>query len=351
MSVNGTATGAMKMITEGKAHLTLGMYTITYLRSQFMTSSEFYYSVPFILIVPPGKPLTAFEKLFRPFHVIVWVLLISTFITAISVITIIKLKRANVARIYVLGVDNNSPYLNILISFIGGSMTILPKNTFARTLLMFFLLFSIVKRTLYQAALFQMLQSDVRHREIQSIDELVEKNFKVYMLVSSLEHTYHMKFRNQRIVGNSTVVNSIILKTVDPNFEAVATSSLEQVAYLNKVNQKNFTLTVCKEFLFTFNYGIYFQKNSYLTKNFNDKISLMKASGLIDFWATDYINSRYINFKSKDNSPRKLNLEQMMGGFEVLFIGYVISFVVIFCEFLARNRHVRVLENLFEFFT
>lgn len=340
----------MEMIMSKKAHLTVGMYTITLLRSQFMSNSEFYYSVPFILVVPRGQPFTAFEKLFRPFHLNVWVLLISTFIMAIVVITVIKLKHSNVARIFVLGADNNSPYLNILISFVGGSLSVLPKNNFARTLLMMFILFSIVKRTLYQAALFQQLKSDVHEKEIQSIDELVEKNFKVFMLVSSLEHTAYMKFRNQRVVANATVLQDMMAKTIDPNFKGAVTKSLEQVAYLNKVNRKNFTLTVCKEHLFTFQYGIYFQKNSHLVKPFNEKISLFKASGLINFWESHDIDLKYINYNSRDNSPRQLKIEQLMGGFEILLIGICIGFFIFVCEIFAKFKRIKKLQNFIEFF-
>lgn len=75
------------MVINADADLTLGMFTITYLRSTFMTASEFYYSVPFVLIVPPGVPFTPFEKLFRPFELTVWILLLLSFVTAAGVVT------------------------------------------------------------------------------------------------------------------------------------------------------------------------------------------------------------------------------------------------------------------------
>lgn len=339
------------MIVDKRAHLTLGMYTITFLRSQFMTSSEFYYGAPFILVVPPGKPFTALENLFRPFTVVVWIFLITTFAVAVAVITIIKLKRARAMRNFVLGAGNNSPYLNILITSVGGSMTVLPKNNFARTLLMIFVLFLIVQRTLYQAALFHFMQKDDRKQEVQTIDEVVETNFKVFMLVSSLEHTEHMKFRSQRVVIERAVLQKALEATVDPNYDGVVTWSIERVAYFNKVNSKNLTLTVCKEFLFTFQYGIYFQKNSYLAKAFNEKLSLMKSSGLIDFWASDYIKSEFLHSAHDASPPQKLNLNQMSGGFQILFIGYGIGFILIVCELSTRRRNMGRMAKLIDFFS
>lgn len=347
---NGTSTGAMEMVINNEADFTLGMYTITYLRSSFMTSSEFYYSVPFILIVPPGLPLTPFEKLFRPFQLTVWILLLVTFITAGGVITVIKFQ-SKVVRGFVFGSRNKSPYMNILSVFTGVSMPLLPTKNFARSLLMMFLLFSIVKRTLYQGALFQFLQSDDRNKEVQSIDEVVEENFKVFMMPSSLEHTQHMKFRKQRVVVNSTIIEQRKRQTVEPTFRGAVTSSMEQILYFNKMNYKNMTLTVCREHLFTFQYGIYFRKNSYLEEVFNNKISILKSSGLIDFWASDYISSKFLNIKIRDASPRKLNIEQLMGGFEVLFIGFALGCVILLAELASKCLRLRKLQSLIEFFT
>lgn len=143
------------MVIDGEADLTLGMYTITYLRSKFMTSSETYFSVPFIIIVPPGDTFSPFEKLFRPFQAEVWAALLTTFIVAAAVVTIIKLQRTSI-REFVFGKGNRSPYMNILSVFLGVSMPQIPGRNFARSLLMMFILFSIVKRTLYQGILFQV---------------------------------------------------------------------------------------------------------------------------------------------------------------------------------------------------
>lgn len=348
---NGTASGAMEMIVKNQADLTLGMYTITFLRSKFMTSSELYYSVPFVLIVPPGIPFSAFEKLFRPFKVEVWILLLFTFLVATCVVTFVKFQAISI-RTFVFGANNTAPYLNILSVFVGVSMHLLPKRNFARNLLMMFLLFSIVKRTLYQGILFQFIQADDRHKEVQSIDELVQKDIKVHMLPSSIEHTQNMKFRDNRVVVNSSMLLKKRMETTNPYGNTAVSSSLEQILYYNKLNYKeNTTLTVCKEYLFTFQYGIYFRKNSYLEQAFNKKIQLLKSSGLIDFWASEFINSRYLNIKTRDGSPKKLNMEQLLGGFEVLLIGLVVGFFVFLVEAISRWLRIARVQRVIEFFT
>lgn len=341
----------MAMVMKNEAEFTLGMFTITYLRSKFMTSSEFYYSVPFILIVPPGIPFSSFEKLFRPFQLPVWMLLFVTFVAAACVVTAVKFQSVHI-RNFVFGSKNKSPYLNILNVFVGGSLTLLPRRNFARSLLMMFLLFSIVKRTLYQGALFQFLQADDRNKEVQTIDELVEKGFLVHMMPSSIEHTQNMKFRNHRVVVNSTILERKKMQTMNPHSNIAVTSSIEQILYFNKMNYKNLTtLTVCKETLFTFQYGIYFRKNSYLSSMFSEKISIFKESGLIDFWASDYISSKYLNVKLPSESPRKLNMEQLLGSFEVLFIGWAVGIAILLIELIATSLRIMKLQSFIEFLT
>lgn len=338
------------MIVNNEADLTIGMYTITFLRSQFMTSSELYFSVPFILIVPPGLPFSPFEKLFRPFDLTVWILLLLVFISAVVVVTFIKFQTISM-RNFVFGRNNTSPYMNILSVFVGVSLTRLPDRNFARYLLAAFLLFSIVKRTLYQGALFKFLQAEDGTKQIQTIDELVEKGLKVYMMPSSIEHTNSMKFRHKREVVNSTIIEIKKQETLNPHYQAAVTSSIEQVLYYNKINYKNNTLTICLETLFTFQYGIYFRKNSYLQGLFNEKISTFKSSGLIEFWASDFINMKYLNIKLAEDSPRKLNIEQLRGGFEVLYIGVSVGFVLLLCEIVSTWLGITKLQKLIEFFT
>lgn len=351
LSENGTSTGAMKMVINNEADLTIGMYTITYLRTRFMSTSTSYYSVPFILIVPPGVPFNSFEKLFRPFQFEVWAMLMVAFCTAVVVVTVVKFQSTSI-RNFVFGSKNTSPYLNIVNVFVGGSMQTLPSRNFARSLLMMFVLFSIVKRTLYQGALFQFLQSDERNKEVQSIDELVAKHFKVHMMPSSIEHTQNMKFKNQRVVVNSTILEVKKQETMNPLSKTAVTSSIEQILFYNKISYKNSTtLTICKEFLFTFQYGIYFRKNSFLEERFNEKISMFKSSGLIDFWASDYISSRYLNIKLQDELPRKLNIEQLMGGFQVLFIGLGVGFFIFLVEVISTSLRMRKMNQFIEFFT
>lgn len=190
---NGTSTGALRKVIDGDIDLTVGGWYLTQLRLKYMSYSESYYAMPLILIIPPGAQLTAFNKLFRPFHNVVWIVLVLTLLLGVLIIFIIKLQSDAIKR-FIFGMETAKPYFNMLIALAGGSQTILPSRNFARFLLMIFLLFCLVVRTLYQGALFQFLQIDDREKEAQTIDELMDKNFDFYMYPSFQDLSQHLKF-------------------------------------------------------------------------------------------------------------------------------------------------------------
>lgn len=138
--------------------------------------------------------------------------------------------------------------------------------------------------------------------------------------------------------------------TLNPSSRHVVTSSLEQVLYVNKMHYKDYTLTVCREYLFTYLYGIYFRKNSYLVHMFNQKIAAFKTSGLIDFWASDFISNKYLNMLIVDDGPRQLNIDQLLGGFEVLFLGMIVGSALFVLEVIADKCRIRCLQRIFRFF-
>jgi hypothetical protein len=95
--------------------------------------------------------------------------------------------RSKVVQNFVFGTNVKTPYLNLFIAFIGGSQKKLPGRNFARFLLMMFLMYSLVIRTIYQGSFYQFLKSNKKHREAQSVDELTEKDFKIYAFSAYLE--------------------------------------------------------------------------------------------------------------------------------------------------------------------
>lgn len=177
---NGTVEGPLRTILDDEADLSASAWWLKSHRMKTLEATTSYISEKVIFIIPPGRELSTFEKLIFPFSTPLWLLTLLVFLVGYSVIFIINHCSMTI-RHFVFGRNVGNSYINMFIGFIGGSQHILPGRNFARFLLVMFLKYSLVMRTVYQGRFYQLLKSNVRIEEIQSIDEMIEKDFKFYL--------------------------------------------------------------------------------------------------------------------------------------------------------------------------
>lgn len=79
---------------------------------------------------------------------------------------------------FIYGNGIRTPVVNMTIILFGAAQSKVPNKNFSRFLLNMFLLFCLVLRNVYQGSMFTFLQSDGPHKEVQSINEMVEKGFE-----------------------------------------------------------------------------------------------------------------------------------------------------------------------------
>ena len=101
----------------------------------------------------PPELYTNYEKMVLPFDVATWMYLGITFGVTFAVIFVIKLL-PKVFKETCFGQNENSPAFNVIRTFFGISLTKLPKNNFARIILMSFIIFCLIFRTAYQGMQF-----------------------------------------------------------------------------------------------------------------------------------------------------------------------------------------------------
>lgn len=104
--------------------------------------------------------------------------------------------------------------------------------------------------------------------------------------------------------------------------------------HLNQKNFKNFTFHVSKEYLKTSPVVFYFPKNSKLVNAFNEKMSVLKAAGLIDYWISKHMNVQFIKLKDEVSGPRRMTLQQLVAVFSILSVGNALGLVSFICELL-----------------
>lgn len=176
---NGTGTGAHKLLLENSSDVTIGWGFWSYSKKFYISSTEEYFMVPLGFIIPYGRSFTSFEKLFIPFQMKVWILFTLVIILAICVILFVE-GRGRKFRAIFIGDNVKQPLMELLAALFGGSSHVEPRKHHPRYLLMIFLLFCLVMRTLYQSGLFKFMQSDQKGSDVTSINEMIDERYTIY---------------------------------------------------------------------------------------------------------------------------------------------------------------------------
>lgn len=185
----------MRKVIRRETDIGFGGYYLTLNRAKFMSFTQ-YSNIDIVLVVPRSSAMTPIEKLFSPFSKISWIALSLTFTTGIVIITLLKL--TSKAHQHLVFADSSNPHMNMINILLSGSQHgILPTKDSAKSLLISYVVFCLIIRTLYQAGMFKFLQSDQRHAELQKIDEVIEKKFDIYMYDSFQELSNGLKIHQR----------------------------------------------------------------------------------------------------------------------------------------------------------
>lgn len=126
-------------------------------------------------------------------------------------------------------------------------------------------------------------------------------------------------------------------RTLDSSFRGAVSSPLFEIVYMNKLNFKSFAFKTLRESLNN-NFAVfYFQKNFYLLNAINEKIGILKAAGLVDYWISKDIDPSFLHIKQENLGPQKLNIEHLLGCFELLFLGITLGLIAFSLEIIYKR--------------
>jgi len=195
---NFTATGGFRELSEGRADLLIGDYWLKENRLSVFDATNAYTIQPVAFVLPKSSKLSSLEKLIKPFSKASWMLILAGFSIGSFVIFTIRKFTSSSAQSFVFGSNNKSPYINMLIGIFGGSQRILPNTNFARFLLMMLLIKCLILRSMYQGFLFDILQKNQYHKQPQTIDEIFDQNYEIYVEKGSEDYlTGYNMFRGR----------------------------------------------------------------------------------------------------------------------------------------------------------
>ena len=232
----------------------------------------------------------------------------------------------------------------MLTAIFGLQQTVLPTRNFSRFILMMFLLFCLVNRNVYQGALYLILRSDGHRKEIQSIQEMVEKDFKFYVYASYVDFVNEASKIYQHKVVIQSEQELPYSREVDETLKAAFMTPLTNVINRNEMSRGKLSLRVCKEVVSVMSIVMYMKKGFYLKDTFNDLLLRFDAIGLLSHWYEQYAQKRFLNVKSGSIGPKRMNLEHLYGVFNVLLIGHGIGLLIFIFEHLASQ--IKKLNNL-----
>lgn len=88
---------------------------------------------------------------------------------------------------------------------------------------------------------------------------------------------------------------------------------------------------MCKEIFMIIPVVIYVPKDFYLTEILNEKITILQAAGLIDYWHAMIIDRRFLK-ASKSKEPKGIKIEHLSGCFYIWISSCMFAFIVFIAE-------------------
>jgi hypothetical protein len=182
---NGSSTGSMQLVAENQAEFVIGYMAKTAIGNSYMSDSYFYTESKQIWLVPAGHSLSPIEKLLQPFKIILWSCTFLVILLCFIAIFILKFTSKSM-RNFLYGKGIDYPALNLINISFGGSIPKTPGRNFSRFLLTVFVLFCLVIRNAYQGALFNFLARNGTLLGVDTLEKMIENDFKFFVLESSV---------------------------------------------------------------------------------------------------------------------------------------------------------------------
>lgn len=342
---NGTGFYSFRKFSDNQADFMIADVKFKKNLNRFSEPSKVYHMYNIVFAVPPGKELTLFEKLIKPFGVKLWICLLLTLIAAFVTILLLNFSKTPAYRNFVFGSKTKTPYMNVVSVFLTGSISSsqLPRRNFSRFLLMLFLILFVIISSAYSGKLFGLLKTDLRYPTLQSVHEVRSSDYK-HMLYQE-EYNFLKSFThvdpNKTLFINTEEEYENNLKRIcnDPDYKVVRGINEDNLRYRNAlaVKKREKTFHYCKEPVHKFLISIYFQKNSHLAKDFSREISRLESNGLMEKFRQDYMSSDQLI--DEEDPPEPIKLEECYSIVYILVIGYSLALIAFIMENLLKKYY------------
>ncbi|XP_035796222.1 uncharacterized protein LOC118468964 [Anopheles albimanus] len=306
-------TGLMGMLKRSEVDVGFGVTGLNLNLSKHLRSSVPSIISQLTMAIPPRKPYTSLEKLFLPFTLGSWILIIATLLI-ICCVSLILLYWRN----YSFFENNRSVVYTTWVILLGGPGNSVRKHS-SRIFMISLILNTFIVRSMYQSQLFTYLRSiDSYASNLNSYDDINGAGLFYYMYPSAKPFFIDNPLVKGRvhIVDEENVDWDDILYNISLHrTKGVMALALESITYYVKQRGQQGMVYVSRDTGISYYIAFHFPKASALKELFDELIYRFYDSGLMVHWLRKYRDNpdTWVNQKKKMNLP--LQLHQVSGGF------------------------------------
>lgn len=126
----------------------------------------------------------------------------------------------------------------------------------------------------------------------------------------------------------------------DSSFKGAFGRSFLRVIFNNLRKPRHLRDKICNEVFLTIPVVIYSQLDYFLLDKLNEKIEMLQAAGLIEFWHYKGIDKRILNDKDL-NVLKVLKVNDFMGCFQTILAGWLCGVIVLAFEVIINLVLIR----------
>ncbi|XP_049548278.1 uncharacterized protein LOC125959493 [Anopheles darlingi] len=342
------STGMMRMIYTAEVDFGIGCLGVSYERSAMLKAGMVHFTTTLVLVVPPGRPYSSFEKLFQPFRSIIWYVTLVYIVVGLLVSATLN-RRSTPAILRRAFASATEPALNLVRVLFANPLPFPPHACLARTLLLLWINFCLVLQILYQGSLYRYLQRSSGRPPMATLAEIDQSRAAFHISDSARRYFEPYPHRLARLRYLPAVPDSIAARLrwvgEHPDDPDVSMCTRDHVAYHNMRHRLDGQrVRVARQPIALYTVTILYPKRSMLTPGFDDQIEQIVAAGLLKRWAGRYGDYRDQGEGNADTAtiaasqPAPIHLVQLLGVFEVLVALLAFSTLVFIAErFLAAD--------------
>ncbi|XP_049548265.1 uncharacterized protein LOC125959482 [Anopheles darlingi] len=356
----GNSTGMMRLVQDELVDLAIACLAVDPTRNTYLRPGTAHYTSTIRMAVPQGRPYNAFEKLFRPFRTDCWIAISCCLLALVGLVGGFVMLGQQSVRDFVYGAGVRMPLLRALYLMFGGSVQPCPRRNFARTLFMFWLVKTLVLRTVYQGSLYRYLQRSAYYPPLATLDDVYRSSLDLHMVDIAMRFFVdrpELRARAHFIPAGLDTLGRMVAGMAERYHDRAVVCPIDMVAYTNRVNklaQRRHMVHVTRDSITMFPLTIYYPQRSMLTTAFDREIRKIAPTGLMQYWVRSYGDYDLFGPDTDDGSqsstgrPQQLTNGHLAGAYQVLVVAHTWAVLLLVLELVSQ--HLRWLRQLFDFF-